>query len=98
MVARLGAAGARAELVDAAGQVRPLSAGADGTYAIGLPPATCNTDPDDPSRYLMGGETYLVVEYAVPADHAARAAQAAPAPPPPGPGPGGGGWEERGTR
>jgi hypothetical protein len=83
MVARLGAAGARAELVNAAGQVQPLSAGTDGTYAIALAPATCNTDPDDPARYLMGGETYLVVEYEVPAGRPARAAQAEPAPPPP---------------
>src|SRR5262249_57557980 len=83
MVARLGAAGARAELVNAAGQVQPLSAGTEGTYAIALAPATCNTDPDDPARYLMGGETYLVVEYEVPAGRPARAAQAEPTPPPP---------------
>ena len=48
-----------------------------------LPPATCNTDLADPSRYLMGGETYLVVEYEVPADRAPQAPRADPGPTPP---------------
>ncbi|HLH24753.1 MAG TPA: hypothetical protein VK066_19705 [Chloroflexota bacterium] len=73
VAARLAASGTRAELVDAAGQVRPLEAAPDGAYAIALPPATCNTDLADPARYLMGGETYLVVEYDVPADRAPQA-------------------------
>ena len=63
---RLGAMGSRAELVNAAGQVRPLRPAPDGDYLLALPPATCNTDLDDPARYLMGGETYLIVEYDVP--------------------------------
>jgi len=74
--ARLLASGARAELVDAAGQVRPLQPAPDGAYAIALPPATCNTDLADPARYLMGGETYLVVEYDVPPDRAPQAPSA----------------------
>jgi hypothetical protein len=78
VVARLAASGARAELVDAAGQVRPLPPPQDGGYAIALPPASCNTDLADPARYLMGGETYLLVEYDVPADRAPQAPRADP--------------------
>ncbi len=73
VIARVWAAGARAELVDAAGAIRPLPAAPDGAYALWLPPATCNTDLDDPARYLMGGETYLIVEEEVSADHAPAA-------------------------
>jgi hypothetical protein len=80
VVARLAASGTHAELVDAAGQVRPLAAAPDGAYAIALPAATCNTDLADPSRYLTGGETYLVVEYDVPADRAPQAPSAEPLP------------------
>jgi hypothetical protein len=76
VAARLVASGGRAELVDAAGQARPLRPAPDGTYVIALPPATCNTDLADPRRYLMGGETYLLVEYDVPPDRAPRAPSA----------------------
>ena len=76
VVARLAAGGGRAELVNAAGQARPLRAAPDGAYVVALPPATCNTDLADPRRYLMGGETYLIVEYDVPADQAPRAPSA----------------------
>jgi hypothetical protein len=78
VVARLAASGSRAEIVDAAGEVRPLRAAPDGAYAIVLPPATCNTDLADPARYLMGGETYLIVEYDVPAEQAPQAPSAEP--------------------
>ena len=76
VAARLAVAGGRAEVVNAAGQARPLAAAPDGEYAIALPPATCNTDLADPARYLMGGETYLVVEYDVPSGRPAHAARA----------------------
>jgi hypothetical protein len=76
VAARLAVSGGRAEVVNAAGQARSLAAAPDGEYAIALPAATCNTDLADPARYLMGGETYLVVEYDVPADRPARAARA----------------------
>lgn len=82
VVGRLPAAGARAELVNAVGQAQALEPAPDGEYAIALAPATCNTDLDDPSRYLMGGATYLVVESNVPADAPARPARMEPLPPP----------------
>ncbi len=68
VVARLAAAGAKAELLDAAGRSHRLVAAPDGAYAVELPGATCATDPDNPKRYLVGGETYLVVEHGVPPD------------------------------
>ncbi len=77
-MARLPAAGASAELIDAAGRVHRLVAAADGAYAIRLPGATCNTDPDNPARYLMGGETYLVVEHGGPADQPPEPARVEP--------------------
>ncbi len=60
--ARLSASGADAELVDMAGKAVPLAPDDDGQYTIALPPARCNTDPENPGRYLLGGDTYLVVE------------------------------------
>jgi hypothetical protein len=80
VAARLSAAGPKADLIDAAGRVHRLVAAPDGAYAIALPGATCATDSDNPKRYLMGGETYLVVEHGVPPD-----APASPARPEPGP-------------
>jgi len=74
VVARLAAVGARAELVDAAGRRHKLVAAPDGDYRIALPAASCNTDPDDPGRYVMGGETYLLVEPDVPDDAPRRPA------------------------
>ncbi len=78
VLARLAAAGARAELVDAAGRASPLAPAPDGDYAIPLPGATCRTDPDDPRRLLLGGETYLVAEYDVTGDQPPRSARAEP--------------------
>ncbi len=78
VVARLAAAGTRAVLVNAVGQVYPLPAPATGEYALALPPATCNTDPDDPGHYLVGGDTYLVVEEGVAHGRTPRAATEAP--------------------
>ena len=72
-VARLKASGAGAELVDAAGRRYRLVQDQSGEYAIALPPATCQTDPDHPTRYLLGGETYLVVESDVSPDAALQA-------------------------
>jgi len=80
VVARLPAAGAKADLIDAAGRVHRLVAAPDGAYAVELPGATCATDPDNPKRYLVGGETYLVVEHGVPADAAPVPAHPEPAP------------------
>jgi hypothetical protein len=75
VVARLPAAGVKADLIDAAGRAHRLVAAPDGAYAIALPGATCATDPDNPKRYLLGGETYLIVEYGVAADAPVRAAR-----------------------
>jgi len=58
-------------LVDALGRAA-LLAGETGEDAIALPPATCNSDRDDPVRYLMGGETYLLVDSGVPTDRPAQ--------------------------
>ena len=74
VVARLAPSGIKADLVDAAGRVYPLAVGVDGAYAIALPPATCATDPEAPQRLLLGGETYLVVEFGVPMGTEARGA------------------------
>jgi hypothetical protein len=81
IAARVARAGTASILVDALGRAVPLAreAGAD---TIALPPATCNTDRDDPSRYLMGGETYLLVESGVPADRPAQAPRAEDLPTP----------------
>jgi len=76
MAARVGRSGSNAVLVDAVGGLHPLPPGTD-EYVIALPPATCNTDPDDPSRYVMGGETYLLVESDVPDDAPRRPARPA---------------------
>jgi hypothetical protein len=75
IVARLPAAGTKADLIDAAGRAHRLVAAPDGAYAVELPGATCATDPENPKRYLLGGETYLVVEYGVQADAAALPAR-----------------------
>jgi hypothetical protein len=80
VVARLPRAGGAAQLVDAAGQVHALDAAPHGEYALLLPPATCNTDLDEPTRYLMGGETYLLVEEAVPAERIPAAPRVEPWP------------------
>lgn len=68
VVALLPRAGSDAQLVDAGGNARPLAPTPQGDYAVLLPPATCNTDRDDPQRYLMGGETYLIIERDVPGE------------------------------
>jgi hypothetical protein len=81
VVGRVPVAGQAATLVDAAGQSLPLlKTTPDGSYAIVLPPATCNTDPDDPTRFLMGGETYLIVEDDVPSDRAPTGVRSEPLP------------------
>jgi hypothetical protein len=73
-------AGQQAELVDAAGASRPLAPTPQGDYAVVLPPATCNSDPADPLRYLVGGAPYLIVEQGVPSDAAPVAPRSAPWP------------------
>jgi Bacterial SH3 domain len=75
VVARVARAGTAPMLVDSLGRVLPLASEAT-EDTIALPPATCNTDRDDPARYLMGGETYLLVESGVPADRPAEAPRA----------------------
>jgi hypothetical protein len=75
LTARVGRSGTNARLVDAVGGVQRLPADAE-EYVMALPPATCNTDPNDPARYLMGGETYLIVESDVPPEQVAAAPRA----------------------
>jgi hypothetical protein len=75
-VARVAPSGLKGDLVDAAGRVAALDAGPAGDYAIALPPATCATDPDAPGRFLLGGPTYLLVEFGVPTSAPPRPAGA----------------------
>src|SRR5687767_5303941 len=69
-----GPGGIKGTRVEAAGGVYRLELGGDGAYGVALPAATCATDPEAPQRLLVGGETYLVVEFGVPAGAEARGA------------------------
>jgi hypothetical protein len=50
-----------ATLVDKYGAERSITPDG-GAYRLTLAPATANTVPDDPSRYLIGGDPILIVE------------------------------------
>ena len=78
VVALLPQAGEHAEVVNAAGDTQPVTPTPRGDYALVLPPATCASDPADPLRYVLGGETYLLVEQGVPADRPMFAPRAEP--------------------
>ena len=59
--ARVPAVAAQAVQVDKQGRETPLSAGPDG-YVLRLPPATHNTAPGEPGRYLTGGGPLLLAQ------------------------------------
>ena len=50
-----------AQLVDKYGRVAPLAA-RDGYYDLSLEPSRNNSDPRDPTAYLVGGSPWLIVE------------------------------------
>ena len=50
-----------AQLVDKYGRSTPLAA-RDGYYPLSLEPSRNNSDPRDPTAYLVGGSPWLVVE------------------------------------
>ena len=58
---RLGALASSARVYDRTGVERTVTAG-NGQYALDLAPATLNTAPERPDRYLLGGPPLIVVE------------------------------------
>jgi hypothetical protein len=50
-----------AQLVDKYGQSRPLTA-TNGYYPLSLETSRNNSDPRDPTAYLVGGSPWLIVE------------------------------------
>lgn len=50
-----------AQIVDKYGQSRPLAA-TNGYYLLSLEPSRNNSDPRDPTAYLVGGSPWLIVE------------------------------------
>ena len=63
--AEVQAAAPRALLVDQAGSTGQVAA-RDGVYTLDLPPSTHNTDPNDPSVYLIGGRPWVLEEQVAP--------------------------------
>ena len=66
MVGRVPAAAPRAQVIDKLGNVMGEVRAQDGQYTLDLPPSTNNTDPRDPSLYLVGGDPRLLVEQVAP--------------------------------
>jgi hypothetical protein len=61
MQVSLPASGRSAQIVDKYGQARPLAA-VNGGYPLNLEPTRNNSDPRDPSLYLVGGSPWIIVE------------------------------------
>ncbi len=58
------AAGTAATLLDKMGAAQPIAANG-GAYGVNLAGATMHTDTDNPSAYLIGGNTMIIVETGV---------------------------------
>lgn len=64
--AHVPAAAASAIVVDKTGKQLGEARAQDGQYTLDLPPSSNNTDPRDPSLYLVGGDPRLLVEQVTP--------------------------------
>jgi hypothetical protein len=66
VTARIPAVGTSAMVVDKFGRDTGEVVAQNGQYSLELPPSSNNSDPRDPSLYLVGGDPRLLVEHVMP--------------------------------